>query len=307
MAAQKTNIIWARHRACHNFAPFLDTNPNAKASERYKALGGTGKPGLIALTSPDGVHWQEVQKEPVLTKGAFDSQNVSFWSTSEACYVCYFRVFVDGIRRISRSTSDDFVHWTEPVLMQYRHPHGDGSDRAPLHQPDAPLFSCPAHLYFHGRAVHARPPGVDRRASSRDQRPSALFQRHIGLRPAIHTWRRVLRPYVSEQLHYSRNRRNELGLAVQLSGAERRANRPYRNVGLCQPGLRAAHGSSARYSMRLDGFASVRAEYAGGELTHQTDHVRGRSSLDQLRHLGGWGHSRRTPDSRRQADPWIRS
>ena len=103
--SRKNNVILARHRACHNFAPLLDTNPDAPPSERFKALGGTGKPGLIALVSPDGIHWKDLEQEPVITKGAFDSQNVAFWSDTEQCYVCYFRIFKDGTRWISRCTS----------------------------------------------------------------------------------------------------------------------------------------------------------------------------------------------------------
>ena len=76
------NVVLARHRGCHNLAPFVDANPAAPAEQRYKALGGTGAPGLIAFTSPDGLRWQELQKEPVITKGAFDSQNNAFWSES---------------------------------------------------------------------------------------------------------------------------------------------------------------------------------------------------------------------------------
>lgn len=114
---KENNVVLARHRACHNFAPFLDSNPKAAVDQKYKALGGTGKPGLIALASPDGIHWKELKKEPVLTEGAFDSQNVSFWSESENCYVCYFRVFREGKRWIARATSQDFLNWSEPVDM----------------------------------------------------------------------------------------------------------------------------------------------------------------------------------------------
>ena len=113
------NVIVARHRVCHNFAPFKDSNPAARPDQRYKALGGTGEPGLIAFVSADGIRWQQLQSEPVITQGAFDSQNVSFWSESEQQYVCYFRVFRRNVRWISRSTSPDFVHWTEPVDLQF--------------------------------------------------------------------------------------------------------------------------------------------------------------------------------------------
>src|SRR5690606_9705641 len=67
----------------HNFSPFLDKNPNANANQRYKALGGTDRSGLIAYTSADGVEWEKLRDSPVFEDGVFDSQNVVFWSESE--------------------------------------------------------------------------------------------------------------------------------------------------------------------------------------------------------------------------------
>lgn len=116
--SSNNNVILARHRGCHNFAPFLDTRPGVPANERYKAVGGTGAPGLIAFKSPDGIHWSEIQSDPVITEGAFDSQNVAFWSDSEERYICYFRVFRNGVRWVARSTSEDFIHWTDPVDLE---------------------------------------------------------------------------------------------------------------------------------------------------------------------------------------------
>ncbi len=107
----------------HNFCPFLDTNPEASSSARYKALAGTKESGLVAFISTDGIHWKKMREEPVITEGAFDSQNVSFWSESEEQYVCYFRTWsqgeFQGYRTISRATSKDFIHWSEPVEMSY--------------------------------------------------------------------------------------------------------------------------------------------------------------------------------------------
>ncbi|SVC01290.1 uncharacterized protein METZ01_LOCUS254144, partial [marine metagenome] len=127
----------------HNFTPFIDSNPDAPADERYKALGGGRYPaenwggwktpderaklrvkygpgGLKSFASPDGLRWRLLRKEPVITEdqGSFDSQNGAFWSEAEQLYVCYFRWFDKGRRAIRRSTSKDFLNWTEPVDMQ---------------------------------------------------------------------------------------------------------------------------------------------------------------------------------------------
>ena len=117
-------VLKGQTPASHNFSPFLDTNPDAQREQRYKALGGTSK-GLIAFASADGIHWQRLRDEPVFTQGIFDSQNVSFWSQPEEQYVCYFRTWTEtdygGFRTVSRTTSQDFIHWAEPVAMTFGH------------------------------------------------------------------------------------------------------------------------------------------------------------------------------------------
>ncbi len=126
--SKANNVVLANHGACHNFAPFIDTRPDCPADSRYKALGrgrsldpsikSPFKHGLYAFKSSDGLRWKQIGDGPVMTKGAFDSQNNAFWSASEECYVCYFRVFLDDIRWIARSTSDDFIHWSDSVDLE---------------------------------------------------------------------------------------------------------------------------------------------------------------------------------------------
>jgi len=108
--SRENNIVWDGE-GTHNFTPFKDSNPDAPDSERYKALAGGP---LIALASPDGIHWRKLREEPIITKGKFDSQNLAFWDTVRGCYVAYFRDSRNGFRDIRRSTSPDFIHWSEP-------------------------------------------------------------------------------------------------------------------------------------------------------------------------------------------------
>ncbi len=78
------NIILAdADPVTHNFSPFIDTKPGVPQSERFKALGGSSESGLIGYVSGDGIHWKKLRDEPLISKGAFDSQNVAFWSESE--------------------------------------------------------------------------------------------------------------------------------------------------------------------------------------------------------------------------------
>src|SRR5207248_8913511 len=79
--SKENNIVWGH--PSHNFAAFKDARPGVPADEQYKALqsansAGLGK-GLAAFYSADGIHWRVAVDRPVLTKGAFDSQNLAFW------------------------------------------------------------------------------------------------------------------------------------------------------------------------------------------------------------------------------------
>jgi hypothetical protein len=114
--SKQNNIIWDGE-GTHCFTPFLDTNPAAAADARFKALTRV-KGGLIALKSADGIHWQKMADKPVITKGAFDSQNLAFFDHKVGKYREYHRMF-RKVRDIMTGTSDDFLHWTEPVFLDY--------------------------------------------------------------------------------------------------------------------------------------------------------------------------------------------
>lgn len=124
----------------HNFAPFLDTRPGVPKAERFKAVGGSSESGLIAYVSEDGIHFRKLQDKPIITGGAFDSQNNILWSDHEQCYVCFFRTFKNGVRWITRTTSTDFLNWTPAVDMTF----GDA--------PNEHLYTNQTLAYF--RAPH---------------------------------------------------------------------------------------------------------------------------------------------------------
>ena len=124
MDTHKNNVILANDAPfSHNFSPFLDTNPDAKPDEKYKALAGTKNTGLYGFISEDGIQWKKIEDTPVFTSGIFDSQNVSFWSASEDRYLCYFRTWsgegYKGKRTVSRTSSPDFIQWSEPIKMDF--------------------------------------------------------------------------------------------------------------------------------------------------------------------------------------------
>ncbi len=264
---KENNVVLARSRGCHNLAPFLDARqtPGVPPDQRYKALGGTGEPGLLAFVSADGIRWRQLQDEPVITKGAFDSQNNAFWSESEQQYICYFRVFRDGKRWIARTSSDDFVHWSDPVDLEL-----DGKPREHLYTNQIDPYSRAPHIYLGlptrflpGRRVvtddEARQIGTPTEWGYANDCTDILL---ASARGGTDFRRTFLEAFIRP--------------GMDLRNWTSRAN--YAARGIIQTGegelsLYVKHNSGypsshiRRYTLRLDGFVSVNAPYAGGELT----------------------------------------
>ncbi|MCP4642166.1 MAG: glycoside hydrolase family 43 protein, partial [bacterium] len=102
---------------------------------------GSIKGGLAAFKSADGIHWSYIRKEPVITKGAFDSQNLAFWDAVRGEYRDYHRGFQKRVRDIMTCTSKDFVNWTDPVWIDYGK-------------------ATPEHLYTNAIRPYARAPHI---------------------------------------------------------------------------------------------------------------------------------------------------
>ena len=249
-------------RYTHNFCPMIDTRPGVPKEERYKALAGGKSGGLGAFASADGYRWK-LLKPSVITEGYFDSQNVPMWSEAEQRYVCYFRVFVDKIRRISRTTSKDFLTWTPPVLMTY-------TDDRPVE-----------HLYTNQTVPYFRAPHM-----------------YLGIAARFMPGRQVLSPQQAEANKLNPGYFKDCSDAVLITtrggdkydrtfpegflvpgiGPENwssRTNYPARNIVQTGPNemsfyVTQSYGQPGihfrRYSLRLDGFAAAVAPYAGGEL-----------------------------------------
>jgi hypothetical protein len=115
----RNNVVWQGIQS-HNLVVFVDTNPSCIPDQRFKAVGGTGRNSLYGLYSPDGFHWRLAQDAPLNVSGAFDSANVAFWDKVIGKYRLFSRYFEKGSgRAIQSCTSDDFIHWTDPVPHQY--------------------------------------------------------------------------------------------------------------------------------------------------------------------------------------------
>ncbi len=119
--SRKNNIVWDGI-GTHCFSVFKDRNPKCRPEARYKAISRgrpRGKRGLYIFESPDAIHWKLMADVPVITAGAFDSQNLAFFDPHVGLYRAYHRSFVDGVRAIMTETSSDYRTWTKPVLLQY--------------------------------------------------------------------------------------------------------------------------------------------------------------------------------------------
>ncbi len=120
--SKENNIVWDGI-GTHCFVAFKDGNPKCPPEARYKGIARgrpTGKKGLYVFQSPDGIHWKLIQNKPVITEGAFDSQNLAFWDVHTKQYREYHRTFVSGKRAIMTGASKDFILWTKPVLLTYQ-------------------------------------------------------------------------------------------------------------------------------------------------------------------------------------------
>jgi hypothetical protein len=272
--SRANNVLFAKNAFSHNFSPFVDANPGCPTDERYKAIAGYQNTGLKSFCSPDGLRWKPMQEEPVLTtnnvtgyKNMFDSQNVAFWSVTENKYLLFFRVYKDRFRRIARAESKDFLHWTNIQLMEYR-----GADGSPA--PIENLYTSQTHPYFRAPqiyiAVAARfMPGrqvlTDEEAKAIGVHPSyfhdvsdAVFLTSRGGNIYDRVFMSAfIRPGIGSENWVSRTTYPALNI-VQTGPNEMSI---YVNQNYAQP---TAH--LHRYSLRLDGFASVRAPYEGGEL-----------------------------------------
>ena len=228
--SKANNVILHESPFCHNFAPVLDTRPGVPPNQRFKALAGTVKSSLVAFVSGDGIHWEKLRQEPVIRytrEYAFDSQNVSFWSELEGCYVCYFRHFLDKkLRSVCRTTSTDYYNWSEPVALK---PNFPGEH----------IYTTLTHPYF--RAPHIYIATPTRFFPDRGESTDIMFMTARGPGSFDRTFREAfIRPGLDPERWG--NRSNYAALNVVPTGPDEMSiyTTPFR-----------------RFTLRTDGFASV--------------------------------------------------
>ena len=272
----KNNLILPdgdERRISHNFVAFKDARPGVPDEERYKGVGGSHNEGLFRLVSEDGIHWRMFSEEPLFVGYALDTVNVAMWSEHEQCYACYIRTWVDereegkvkfrGFRTISRSTSTDFINWTEPERMDF----GD--------TPDEHIYTNGTHPYFRAPHIYIALPFRymdDQNALTEAEMDAWNFnldwQRHgasdavlMSSRGGNHYDRTFMESFIRPGLDRGswvcRSNCPAVGV-VQTSDTELSL---YLQTHYMLPDYHLR-----RYSLRLDGFASVNAPFSGGEM-----------------------------------------
>lgn len=242
-AGSKTNNIVWDGPGTHNFAPFKDANPRGAPDARYKALA-SGKGGLLALKSADGIRWLRMSDQPVITKGAFDSQNLAFWDGHRGKYRDYHRAF-RGVRDIMTCTSEDFLHWTPPTFLDYPH-------------------ALREHLYTNAVLPYERAPhiflGFPTRFLPQTQQTEPTFMASRDGQ-TFHRWTEAVIPRTAPQ-DRDGNRSNYLAWGlVRLPARDNELSIYAKEAYYTGPGSRLR-----RFTYRVDGFVSVHAPAEGGEL-----------------------------------------
>ena len=283
-----TNIIADEAGNSLMIVPWLDTRPDVPEDERIKALHSeplsgekhtafqdpAGPKRLVLWVSADGSTFRKCAPQREIVSrlvNCFDGGNTMFWSEAEQQYVLYYRWYEGewgtGHRSMARTTSKDFLHWTESVPMTY----GD--------TPREQFYTNSTQPYFRARHIYVAPAArfMEGRRVVTDAQVEA-----IGLKES--------------RGHFYSNDCSDVVLLTSRAGATQ-YDRTFMEA-FVRPGLGASNWVSRtnyplagilpcgleqmmlfvarhymqeswhieRFLLRTDGFASVTAPWAGGEI-----------------------------------------
>jgi len=205
----------------------------------------------------------------VITEGAFDSQNLAFWDSARGGYREYHRGFREG-RDILTCTSDDFLNWTKPVWLEYspgRLTQLYTNQITPYYRAPHILLGFPTR-YVDGRTwltpLNEAISQVSQRFGT-DYTDGGFMTSRDGL--CFDVWGEAFirpGPETVGRWVYGDNYQN-WGIVETKPGDPRAP---------AELSVYASEGSWAgtsvalrRYTLRIDGFASVQTPLSGGEFT----------------------------------------
>jgi hypothetical protein len=269
-----------------NFFVFKDENPACPLTEKYKGVAASLKgvtrtedSSLWCYTSEDALHFKRAWK--MTDNGKFDTLNTAVWDKNSGKYLCFVRDFHNvigtdlnsGIRDIRWMESCDFKNWSVPVLIDFNG------------HPVYPLYTNVISDYYRAEQIFVGFPTryVERKkwTENFDQLCGAskrkMNMEKTGARSGL-----ALTDCIFMTSHDGKSW-NRFDEAFISPGIERRDNWVY---GDCYPALgmietksdesdapneismymKEGHRSNKparlfRYCIRIDGFASYRADY----------------------------------------------
>jgi hypothetical protein len=251
-------------------SPFIDTNPDCKPEERYKALAQTWLK-LHVLASPDGLHWRSLKEGGVDLTGTFDSLNLAFYDPNINEYHSFTR-YMDHlepvytsedalgakpkiVRGIQSARSSNFVDWAQPMPNVYHDDYG----HMQFYINNTTLCPGAEHIYlsFPNRYMQTRKKIDDHPHSGVND---TVF---MASRDGVHWTRHPeawIRPGLDDKCWTDRNNFMAWGI-VKTSEKEwsMYVQEHYRNPD--------GPTRLRRLSIRPHGFASMYAGFAGGTFT----------------------------------------
>jgi hypothetical protein len=274
--SKKNNIILTSNEKwpniTDNLVVFKDTNPDCPPEATYKAVGRQflpggdpeGHTGNLAFQSPDGIHWKLIQDEVIYEDQGhvFDAQNTVFYDPLRKQYVEYHRKFrkqpghpMNGYRDVKVSTSKDFVHWSESQHLEYGGAPGEHFN----HLLVLPYFRAP-HIYlgFGDRLNETRDDFVNHPASGISD---GVF---LSSRDGVNFDRSFMEAWIRPGLDIN----NWMHAGTSPAWGLLQTGPEELSVYWIQNYYQAKNPCYLqRGTLRLDGFVSVNAPYAGGEFT----------------------------------------
>ena len=255
--SKDNNIVWLGP-GTHNFTAFRDDNPATPAASRYKAFGGGGG-GLLPFESPDCIHWKLMRDKPVITNGAFDSQNLAFWDPDRGEYRAYWRYFGDGVRAIRTATSKDFITWENEADLTYT----AGTPNEHLYTNAIQKYVRAPHLFL-GFPTRFEPKSQQVEPILMTSRDGTKFHRYAD---AV-----VPRTAPQDRDH---NRSNYMAWGLfQLPGQPREIS-----VYATENYYESTPGRVRRFVYRVDGFVALRGGADGGQVTTKPLRYKGQKLL----------------------------
>ena len=280
--SRDNSIVWT-----DDLAPFIDENPDCAAAQRYKAISpgkGQGRRALYALSSAEGLRWERMSPEPVITDGAFDSQNLAFWDSVRGEYRAYWRDFFQDAagtryRGIKTAVSQDFLNWTAGQWLYYPGAEIDElytNQIIPYYRAPQIFVGFPSRYVYRelSPAVESLPEltrrksiiertGVERIGTALTDTLFISSRDGVSFKVADHAFIRPgLRP--KDNWIYGDNYTN-WGIVETPSDVD---GAPPELSFYVSEGSRRNHFSKEcrRYTLRIDGFGSLRASRHGGEV-----------------------------------------